>query len=224
VTPIDVYLEIGRKRVFAAALGWPGWCRSGRDEPSALRALVEYGPRYAAAISKVVDGFVPAKDAKDLNLVERLEGDATTDFGAPHVPPTLDSVALDDRELDRLSKLLQATWRAFDSAARAAASTPLRAGPRGGGRDVPKMRAHVLESDTAYIAQLGGRFRPGGRSLKADMTDLRQAFLDTLAARVRGELPTIGARGGLRWSPRYAIRRSAWHALDHAWEIEDRST
>ena len=24
------------------------------------------------------------------------------------------------------------------------------------------------------------------------------------------------------WPPRYAARRIAWHALDHAWEIEDR--
>jgi hypothetical protein len=23
--------------------------------------------------------------------------------------------------------------------------------------------------------------------------------------------------------PRYAIRRIAWHVLDHAWEIEDKS-
>ena len=26
-----------------------------------------------------------------------------------------------------------------------------------------------------------------------------------------------------KWPPRYAARRIAWHALDHAWEIEDRS-
>jgi len=25
------------------------------------------------------------------------------------------------------------------------------------------------------------------------------------------------------WPARYAIRRTAWHVLDHAWEIEDRS-
>jgi hypothetical protein len=25
------------------------------------------------------------------------------------------------------------------------------------------------------------------------------------------------------WPPRYAARRIAWHALDHAWEIEDKS-
>jgi hypothetical protein len=26
-----------------------------------------------------------------------------------------------------------------------------------------------------------------------------------------------------RWTARYAGRRIAWHALDHAWEIEDRT-
>jgi hypothetical protein len=28
---------------------------------------------------------------------------------------------------------------------------------------------------------------------------------------------------GRRWPPRYAARRIAWHALDHTWEIEDRT-
>jgi hypothetical protein len=37
-----------------------------------------------------------------------------------------------------------------------------------------------------------------------------------------GELPDFGPRGGERWPALFAIRRSAWHALDHAWEIEDR--
>ena len=225
MTPVDVYLEVGRKRVFAAAIGWPGWCRSGREVPSALQALIDYGPRYAAAVSKVLgDGFEPATHSKDLNVVERLEGDSSTDFGVPHVPPALDSLPLEDRELDRLSKLLQASWQAFDSAARAAASATLRTGPRGGGRDVTKMHAHVLDAEASYVAQLGGHFSASGRGPAANLELVRQAFLDALGARVRGELPTRGARGGLRWSPRYAIRRSAWHALDHAWEIEDRST
>jgi hypothetical protein len=220
----DVYVEVGSKRVFAGAMGWPGWCRSGRDEPSALQALIEYGPRYAAAVRKAVDGFEPARDARDLNLVERLEGDATTDFGAPHVPPAFDSLPLDLEELDRLSRLLRASWEAFDSAAEAAASVILRTGPRGGGRDVPKMRAHVLGADASYVAALGGTFRAGGRGPGENPRLVRETFMNTLVARVRGELPTRGPKGGLRWSPRYAIRRSAWHALDHAWEIEDRST
>ena len=40
MTPI--YLESGTKKVFAAALNWPGWSRSGRDEAEALAALLEY--------------------------------------------------------------------------------------------------------------------------------------------------------------------------------------
>jgi len=52
---------------------------------------------------------------------------------------------------------------------------------------------------------------------------VESAFIEALHAKVRGELPAKGPRGGDRWPARYAIRRSAWHALDHAWEIEDRS-
>ena len=28
---------------------------------------------------------------------------------------------------------------------------------------------------------------------------------------------------GRKWNRRYAARRVAWHVLDHAWEIEDRT-
>ncbi len=44
---IAVYLEIGQKRTIAGALDWLGWCRSGRDEASALQALFEYVSRHA---------------------------------------------------------------------------------------------------------------------------------------------------------------------------------
>ncbi len=47
---------------------------------------------------------------------------------------------------------------------------------------------------------------------------MREAILDTLVHARSGE--PLAERG---WSPRYAARRIAWHALDHAWEIENRS-
>ena len=58
----------------------------------------------------------------------------------------------------------------------------------------------------------------------------RRALLNVLGAASTGE--PLKERGpeaplkapGKRWPPRYAARRIAWHALDHAWEIEDRST
>ena len=43
--PVDVFVESGRKRVFASALDWPGWCRSGRTEELAIEALAAYLPR-----------------------------------------------------------------------------------------------------------------------------------------------------------------------------------
>ena len=35
----DVYLEAGKRRVFACVPEWPGWCRLGRNEDAALEAL-----------------------------------------------------------------------------------------------------------------------------------------------------------------------------------------
>jgi hypothetical protein len=37
-------------------------------------------------------------------------------------------------------------------------------------------------------------------------------------------LPADGARPVPKgWLPRYAARRIAWHVLDHAWEMQDRT-
>jgi len=44
IAETPVYLESGSRRTFAGAIDWPGWCRSGRDEASALEALLSYGP------------------------------------------------------------------------------------------------------------------------------------------------------------------------------------
>ncbi len=47
-------------------------------------------------------------------------------------------------------------------------------------------------------------------------------MLAGLGAGARGEIPERGSRGGTLWTPRYFVRRVAWHTLDHAWELEDR--
>ena len=84
---VDVYLEVGKKKVVAGAVEWPGWCRVGRDEQSALQALAEYGPRYKQVMSAAKIDFSPPDDGSGLNVAERLEGNATTDFGAPSISP-----------------------------------------------------------------------------------------------------------------------------------------
>jgi hypothetical protein len=47
---------------------------------------------------------------------------------------------------------------------------------------------------------------------------------ETLRKRVKGEELPPTRRTKPLWAPRYLVRRSAWHALDHACEIEDRAT
>jgi hypothetical protein len=220
---IDVYLEIGKKRTFAGAIDWPGWCRSGRDEAAALQALVDYGPRYARVLRATPLGFQPPAGTAAFAVVERLNGDTTTDFGAPGQVPSSDARPVDDDELQRFRMLLEACWRAFDRAADGATGKALRKGPRGGGRELEGIVEHVLGADAGYLSRLGWKLKKGeGADPGAAPDHIRQAILDGLAAAARGELPARGPRGGMRWSPRYFVRRSAWHVLDHAWEIEDR--
>jgi hypothetical protein len=221
--PIDVYLEIGSKRTFAGAIEWPGWCRSGRDERAAIEALFEYGPRFERAIRGTSVRFAAPGDAAPLRVVERLKGDATTDFGAPSIPPAADARPTDRRALARQEAILQACWAAFDVAAERAASVELTKGPRGGGRDLAKIVEHVLGADAGYLTRLGGKHpRVKGETPDDEMARLRQEILDALDAAPRSGTAPPGPRGGKRWTARFFIRRSAWHILDHGWEIEDR--
>jgi hypothetical protein len=220
---IDVYLEIGRKRTFAGASDWPGWCRSGRDETSALQALFDYGPRYARILRTLRLGFKAPDDVSAFTMTERLEGNATTDFGAPDTAPSSDSEPVNSVELQRLQRILKACWRAFDTNVKAATGKALRTGPRGGGRELEGIIQHVLGSDAGYLAQLGWKLeRADVGDLDKQLDQTRQAILKALASAARGEIPARGPRGGVRWKPRYFVRRVAWHVLDHAWEIEDR--
>jgi hypothetical protein len=213
--PLHVAIEKGHRRVFARAVDWPGFVRTARDEAAALETLIEYAPRYKQVAGR---SFPAPKTTAALRVVERNKGDTTTDFGVPAIETKADRRALDADELRRLVRLLEASWSAFDAAAKKAAGKTLTTGPRGGGRSVEKMRAHVLEAERAYLAKLGGS-APKGASMQA----ARAAITSLLAERARGFEPELSPRRkSPLWTPQYTIARSAWHALDHAWEIEDR--
>jgi hypothetical protein len=104
---IDVYIESGKKRTFAGAIEWPGWCRRGRDEESALQALFDYGARYDHILQAAQIGFSAPTSTAALVVVERLEGSATTDFGAPDAAPAVDARAVNGVDLQRFQDLLQ---------------------------------------------------------------------------------------------------------------------
>jgi hypothetical protein len=205
-----VFIEVGAKRTFASAAGWPGWCRAGKNEQAALESLASYAARYAAvaALAKV---SLP-KEPTDFKVVERLKGNATTDFGAPGIPAKAEADPLTPAQAKRMSDLVEACWTYLDKVV-AIAPASLRKGPRGGGRDRDPMFDHVLGAESGYARQIGARLKePDGRD-RAAVSAFRKAVLQSLANPNREE----------RWPIAYAARRIAWHALDHAWEMEDRS-
>jgi hypothetical protein len=211
---VDVYLERGAKRVFASAVDWPGYARIGKTDDEAIETLLEYGKRYASAISGAKQGF---KAPSEIKVVDRVKGGSGTDFGALSVSPKADDRSLDAKELKRQIALLKASWATYDAMAKKHARKTLTTGPRGGGRTITKMTGHVLEADIAYLSSIGGKYKG------TDMDDMHESFIRRLEAHSRGE-PIENKRKNPPWTVRYCVRRSAWHALDHAWEIEDRAT
>ena len=195
---VRVYLEVGGKRTFASAADFPGWSRSGKNEAAALETLTAYAPRYAR-VAKLAGVEVPKEPT--FNVVERLSGNATTDFGAPAIPAKNESKPKSAAETRRMIALLEASWKYLDQV-RAKAPQELRKGPRGGGRDRDKMYRHVLEAETGYAPAIGLRLK----------TPDRKALLEAI----------LNPSKDTKWPVPYAVRRIAWHALDHAWEMEDR--
>jgi hypothetical protein len=180
--------------------------------------LFDYAPRYAKVVRGL--GFEAPAAIEQLEVHERLQGDASTDMGSLcGNAPAYDSGPVDKRDHERLINFLEACWHALDRAAHAALGQELRKGARGGGRTLEAILQHVLDGEGGYLRRL--EYKRDKRAEK-DAKLSRQAMLKALAASVRGEVPEVGPRGGKRWTGRYFVRREAWHVLDHAWEIEDR--
>jgi hypothetical protein len=207
---IRVLIETTPKKAFASAIEWPGLSRAGKDEASAVEALLAAAPRYAEVARVAGEAF--GTDGLVVEVVERRDGDAATAFGVPSMVGDVDRRSTDASEAARLAALLDAAWAAFDRIAEAAPES-LRKGPRGGGRDRTKVVEHVRAAHEGYAGVLG----IGAAERRTDAA-LRARVLEILRE------PSDGSPiAGKRWPPRYAARRFAWHALDHAWEILDRS-
>jgi len=215
--PELVYLEIGQRRVFAAALDWPGWCRPGRDEQAALEALSTYAERFEPVASRAGLPF-RYEPAAEFDVRERLAGSATTDFGAPGAVRPDDDEPMALREIKRTLALLQASWATFADVVASAPAT-LREGPRGGGRDRGAIAEHVVGAEVEYARKLG----LARRKLTAADAGAVEAMREEIAGALRA-LAGGGRSTAKGWPARYAARRLAWHVLDPAWEIEDKSS
>jgi len=209
---VRVLVESTPRKVFVSAIDWPGLARGAKDEGAAVEALLAALPRYALVAGAAGHPF-PEGDIA-VEVAERLDGDAGTAFGVPAVVAVADRWATDAAEAARLADLVDASWRALDRIA-AAAPEELRKGPRGGGRNTSKVVEHVNGADVAYASVMGRRHH----SDSADQVAAMRADVLTLLREPSDGSPLAGKK----WPPRYAARRIAWHALDHAWEIEDRT-
>jgi hypothetical protein len=200
----------------AGALDWPGLDRWGTSDEAALAKLSSYLPRYAdvAARAGMVDEF---ERAQDLVVVERTPGSSSTDFwGIAHVPSDVERQVLAPDALERRLALLRATWAYFDDTV-ARVSDDLRPGSRSGGRTKHEIVRHV------YINE------PEQMSRKVEVRTERSVVMtpEGLAAHRVAYLAAIRAynaegKPARSWPIQFLVRRTAYHVMDHAWELEDR--
>jgi len=211
---LAVVLEVAPMKAFASALDWPGWSRSGKTPDAAVEALLAYAPRFEPVAREAGLAF---PSSFEVDVVDQLEGGSGTAFGVPSRIHEADRQPVDPPEADRQARIVAAASTTFDRVV-AGAPAALRKGPRGGGRDRDKMVGHVIEADVAYAREIGIKVKQPDPADRAAVEAIRAQVLDVLRQ------PSGGAPlADRKWTARYAARRIAWHALDHAWEMQDRS-
>jgi hypothetical protein len=212
---VEIAIEQGAKKAFATAVDWPGWSRSGKTEQLAVESLAAYAVRYAPVAQAAGEAFDP--DKVDIDVVEQVSGGGGTDFGVPEQVTKQDRRQTTPVDGTRLASLVEAAWHTFDEVS-THAPEELRKGPRGGGRDTSKIVEHVFGAEQAYAKVMGIKRKEFPATDRSQLDELRAEMLAILRE------PSDGSPiAGKRWTVRYAAHRIAWHALDHAWEIEDRS-
>jgi hypothetical protein len=204
------------KRWVAVAADWPGLERGAKTEDEAVEKLARYVPRYLPVARRVRLGSELSSQT-ELEIIGRYRGVGSTDFwGISFAPSPLDREPFHAPTFDRQVRLLRAAWAEFDETA-ARVSAELRPGPRGGGRSRDQIVRHVLANE-------GGEFskRVKARSELEDL--LTQGGLahhrDRYVEAMRDWYAEAKPLGN--WTIPYLLRHTAYHVLDHTWEMQDR--
>jgi hypothetical protein len=218
--PVRTVIERGPKgkKSVAFSLEWPGWSRGAKSPELALETLESYRERYRlipelAGMAREFDASGP------LEVVEDRVGTGSVDFwGISFSPSSTEHGPMGEAELDRSIALLQASWTFFDGVA-ARVSPEMRKGPRGGGRDRNRIIRHTIRTESEDFAKQVGLRIPEEAALSPE--GLRQhretyvaAMLDYNAGKIEKRMRS--------WTLPFLIRHSAFHTLDHAWEMEDK--
>jgi hypothetical protein len=215
---VRMMIELGPKgkKSVAYAIDWPGWSRGAKTPDQAIDVLESYRPRYRPIAE--IAGFDAEFDAAGpLFEVDRYTGPGSTDFwGISFAASPEEREGMSEQQLERRLALLQAAWAFFDQVAKRV-SPELTKGPRGGGRDRDQIINHTLGWERTGLAVKVGINYPEGVLLDPDV--LRQYREDYVEALRKHHAK--GKKAG-KWELAFLIRHSAFHMLDHAWEMEDK--
>jgi hypothetical protein len=206
------------KRSVAFSLDWPGWSRGAKTAEAALEALEAYRDRYRP-VAEIAGMAAEFDAAGQLEIVEDRVGTGSTDFwGISFSPSSTEHGPIPEAELDRKLALLQAAWAFFDAVA-ARVSPEMRKGPRGGGRDRNRIVRHVIRNESEEFAkQVGLRIPEEGALSPEGLKHHRETYLAAMRDYNAGKID----RKMRNWTLPFLIRHSAFHTLDHAWEMEDK--
>jgi hypothetical protein len=230
---IRVTLEIGPKgrKVVAVAPDWPGLERgatlapalrarrsAGETGEQAIERLRSYIPRYSQ-VAKLAGMDTEFGKIKDIKVVEQYPGTGSTDFwGISFAFSSIDKQGMPADELERELTLMKACWMFFDDVRRQV-SAELQKGPRGGGRDRDHIVRHTFAAEQDWAKMIGVL-----TSDDALLTDEGlKAHRDAYCRSIRDYHAQGKPAGKLaKWPLRFLIRHTAFHTMDHAWEMEDR--
>jgi hypothetical protein len=207
------------KRSVAFALDWPGWSRGGKTPEAAFETLEAYRARYRPIAD--LAGLAAEFDAGGpLEIAEDKVGTPSTDFWAISFAPSSTELEdpMDEARLERGITILRACWAFYDGVA-ARDSPEMRKGPRGGGRDRNRIVRHTIRTESEDFAkQVGLRIPEEGALAPGALHAYREDYVAAIRAYNRGETE----KRMRSWTLPFLIRHSAFHTLDHAWEMEDK--
>ena len=215
-----VTLEIGPKgkKVVAVAPDWPGLERGAKTTEDAIERLRSYFPRYAQ-VAKLAEMDAEFATLKNINVVEEYPGTGSTDFwGISFAFSNIDKQAMSVEELERELTLMQACWAFFDDV-RSRVSAEMQRGPRGGGRDRDHIVRHTFAAEQDWAKMIGVLTPDSAMLTDKGLKAHREAYCHAIR-----DYHSQGKLAGkmAKWPMRYLIRHTAFHTLDHAWEMEDK--